>query len=247
MILSLGTVTALFSAVKVVKLKRQSPVFLAATLRQLFDGRVRIAEAPMINGLVIHAETNELMDEVSNVIRELDRPASMLRFSVQALNQEQSRIFSHDLNAHEHRLSPHASITRLQSSGSEVRTVVGMEGFPCHLTDQTTRVLPMATPWGPDATTITQTRGLQISGRRSGPGVVTVEVFYASGKDLSTREILTQVQVPVGQWVDLGALSGANNSRSGGTTIGAGGIQTNGQKRNDLQRNHYLVKVEIAR
>ena len=242
--LSLGCAVQVEAATEVVKLRGQSPEAVADVVRQLYHGRARVAEAPSIQAVVLYAETKELLEEIKRVIRDLDAPPKTLQFSVRAIEWDARQQTGHSVSLGRHRIIPDAAIAHLQTRGSEVRTIRGMEGYPLGLTDQTTRVLPMATPWGPNTMTLTQTRGLKIMGRCSGPDQVIIEVFYASGKDMSTRQILTQLQVPVNTWVDLGDLTSANTTTGGAVSAGQG-LHHEHHRRRDRGQTHYLVKVII--
>ncbi len=234
------------AAARVIKLKAAAAGEVIRVLQATFGRQVRAADAPMINAVVLNADSARLLEEAAALVAELDQPPVSLRYSVRRISEEEARGWQAGL-AHRH------GTTRLEAEqfssrgrDSEVRTVVGLEGCPVALTDETTRIIDMATPWGPQTAVLKAERGLRLVGRRAGEGQAVVEVRYAQGGEAAADVLVTQVCVPLGTWTYLGDVSRAADSADAGVEGqgSRGGGSVSRRRRHGSQ--HYLVKVDLA-
>ena len=236
--------------VRMIKLKMQSPEAVAGILRQTFGRQLRVAEANMVNGVVISSEVDGVMEQAEEVIRNIDRVPSTLRYQIKMIGDEEKDLLLVGINPGEGNRRTGLDIRKIRSSthGGEIRTIVGLEGEPVAMTTEMSRVDTYATPWGVQDLLRTQVRGLKISGRLlPEEKEAMVDVFYSEGGFDQARRLVTQIRVPVNEWFVVGGVAedgGGNNND----------LQIDGKKR-QIGRNSasgkitrsYLVKIEKIR
>jgi hypothetical protein len=239
-------------SVKILKLKMQSPESVAAVLRQAFGRRLRVAEAPMVNGVVVSSDIEELVKEAEELVKSLDQLPATLRYSVKLVGEEDrdSLIVGTRGRCDRNVLRGGIDIQKIRSrtTGGETRTIVGMEGEPVSLTTEMVRIDTFVSPWGSQDVERKQERGVKISGRLlPGEKEVMVDVFYAEGGFDQSRKLIAQVRAPLGEWFSLGSLGNAAAGSSGDFEVidKKGGIHRNTTSAK-LDRN-YLLKIEKIR
>jgi len=239
-------------SVKIVKLKMQSPSSMATVLRQTFGRDLRVAEAPMVNGVVISSDDEKTLLQAEAMIAQLDKEPATLRYSIQSSSHEQinTNTMGGSVKIGTHgkktvRFQPDMQTHRVTSSGGETRMVVGLEGEPVGLSDVMMRVETLNSPWGPQDSMRSSEQGLKISGRLVGAGnEVMVEVWYAEGGFDASRQLMTQVKVPLGTWFNLGGLAsgGDSASRNGGIIRSSGNADRT--IRTVQGSSNYLIKID---
>lgn len=240
------TIPAAEAATRVIKLKAASAGEVIRVLQQTFGRQVRAADAPMINAVVLNADSARTLEQAAALVTELDQPPVSLRFSVRRISEEEARGWQAGLARRHGTTRLEADQFSTRGHDSEVRTVVGLEGYPVALTDETTRVIDMATPWGPQTAVLRAERGLRIVGRRAGEGQAVVEVRYAQGGEAAADVLVSQVSVPLGAWAYLGDVDRAAGSANSGIEVrgsrGGGSVS----RRHGRGSQHYLVRVDLA-
>jgi len=231
---------------KVIKLRMSSPTETATVLRQAFGRKIRVAEAPMINAVVINGDDPTDISQAEALVAELDKPPAMLRFSLQLISEEDARGWHAEVSKTKKSTRLNAERSSRHANGKEVRTLVGLEGQPLRLTDERTRVIDLSTPWGQQTAVLKEERGLRIIGRRAGDNEAVVEVRYADGPELSSSRLLTQVKVHLGEWTYLGDVGQGTSTSGSGLDVRRppAGIGLNRQS-GDVTRN-YMIKVELS-
>lgn len=246
-LLILGVTTPVPAATRVVKVRSGSPAMLADILRQTFGRQIRIAEAPMISALVLNAERDDLLDQAAALLAQLDQPPVTFRFSLRRISAEEARSWQVGAASHRERgVQIQAQQTSRQERGTDVRTVMGLEGFPVALIDETSRFVDLSTPWGPQTAVLKSERGLRILGRRAGDGMAVVEIRSADGTESSATRLISQVAVKLGEWTYLGDV--ASHRTGDGTDVRLRGTRGGGSigRSSERQSAHYLVKVEVV-
>jgi hypothetical protein len=246
-LLVLGVTTPAPAATRVVKVRSGSPAMLADILRQTYGRQLRIAEAPMISALVLNAEHHHLLDQAAALLAQLDQPPVTFRFSLRRISAEEARAWQVGAAPHRERGAQiQAQQTSRQERGTDVRTVMGLEGVPVALLDETTRIVDLSTPWGLQTAVLKSERGLRILGRRAGDGMAVVEIRAADGTGTSATRLMSQVAVKLGEWTYLGDV--ASDRTEGGTDVRWQGTRGGGSigRSSGRQSAHYLVKVEVV-
>ena len=236
----LGGEQPALAASRVIKLRSASPEQLADVIRQTFHPQVRVAEAAMINAVVVSAESEELLNQVEALVGQLDRVAATLRFSVRMASQEDERHARLRLRSGQVALP---EVSRHERSGGETRTVVGMENCKLALTDESTRTEILNGPWGPQPYVIRERRGVSISGFLSSPDEATVSLWYADGESDQAHQLVSQVRAPLGEWVFVGSTDRQEGDRSSGWSVDGKGQVSGGVSR-ATGLHSYLIKVD---
>jgi hypothetical protein len=239
------------TSVKIIKLRYQSPAAMATLLRQTFGSEVRVAEAPTVNGVVISAAQADLLRQAEELVNSLDTTPRTLRYQIRVSGSSSSTLQGGGLNISSSGhgsgkifgLKPTVRQTRQTVTDGESRTVVGLEGHPVSLTSAITRVEHFDTVWGPQDTMRTEQRGLSVVGRLCGSREVMLEVFYAEGSFNDSRRLITQIQAPLGTWVDLGALDDSGTSRNQDIGLSGNRGQGNRQQLQTSGSRRYSVMV----
>ncbi len=245
-LLGLGWAAPARAATRVVKLRSGSPAAIADILRQTFGRQVRVADAPMISALVLNSDRDDLLDQAAALIAELDHPPVTFRFALRRISAEEARTWQGGVTQGDRGTRLQAQQGSRHDRSAEVRTVVGLEGFPVALTDETTRVVDHSTPWGPQTAVLKSERGLRILGRRAGEGAAVVEVRYAEGPETNATRLVSQVGVRLGEWTYLGEIAGdrAGGGNEAQVRGSQGGVSVN--RTSGSQSAHYLVRVDIV-
>ncbi|HEY9071744.1 MAG TPA: secretin N-terminal domain-containing protein [Candidatus Ozemobacteraceae bacterium] len=210
------------AASKVVKLRSQRPEEVCDILSRLFGSGLRCAPVPSIQAVVIAADSPERVDEAAALLARLDRRPGTMRFSVRHTStSSRSRT---ELGLNRARLEPWLESRAGSAQKTGHRSVVGMEGAWLSFTDDTLRLETVPAPWGPETIAITHRQGIEIRGTQSGSGTVIIELRAASGPEQDSRNLLTRVKVPFGQWTRLGDTTEAESSHQDGFGIGNAGM-----------------------
>jgi hypothetical protein len=233
--------TAGFAASEVVKLQRTSPQETARVLQATFGRALGIAEAPMINAVVIRGDDPRLVAEAAALARQLDRPGATLRFTVMA--QDRSHEQNRRLGIHRRGIT--ADTQHRTGQNQEMRTLVGTENHPLSLVDELTTPFTWETGWGAETVLIKKRAGLQISGRLGEDGTVTISIWYGQGLGETSSQLISQVSGPLGQWLDLGAVVTDGSSTSGGAALGKQGRLGKSVHQQGGARQ-YRVKVDLV-
>ncbi len=233
------------SATKVIKLKIQDPDSIATVIRTTYGREVRVAEARMVNSIVVNCDRPEILQAIEELVRELDAAPAMLRFQVQ---------LSSDGGAHRRTVGfegrGSGGNVRLNDAvstgnGFETRSLTGMEGHPLRLTDETFRVQEFPSPYGPTVVQIREERGLRISGRLSGDDHVVVEISYADGPQDSAARLISQVRAPIGQWFSLGNVDREDGSGNRSISYRKGAFSAGNLDTDNFLNRIYLLKVDL--
>jgi hypothetical protein len=239
-------------AVRIFKLNMQSPGQIATVLRATFGREIRVAEAPMVNGVVVSTERESLFADVEALIQQLDAVPRSLRYHVRMASRDQldRNAFGIGVNANRQvfSLSPQLEQTMIRATGGETRMILGMEGQPVALSSEMIRVETFASPWGPQDAIRKERRGVFVSGRLvDNDRQAMVEISYAEGEFNDSRKIQTQVCVPLETWVCLGDLSGDNSGGNSSTEIfNRSGRVSRNRGRSEGTRV-YFIRIEKAR
>jgi len=205
--------TAFATEIRVYRLNYARPESVAAVCTSIFGGQGTFVASPNINALVVNTDDKELFREIEKLVAALDRKPATLRFSVQSLGES---------NETQHRLktgSGHGSgfnTTSTQSSRSSQRSVLALEFAKAAFTDDQIRIYSFPGWYGDETHVLTISHGLKVSGHVTEAGRIMVQVWYAEDSGSDTEQLLTELEVEPGQWVEFGGLaqSGADRSRS---------------------------------
>lgn len=237
------------TVVRLIKLHMQSPSSIAAVLQQTFGRRLRVAEAPMVNGVVVSSDNPSVLTEAEELVKKIDRVPATLRYQIKSIGEDEVNQLTAGMNTQVDQsvivFEPNFENRKISSRGSQTRMITGMEGYPVGLTDQMTQVETLGTPWGPQDHIRTENRGLQISGRLAGDaGFAIVEVGYAEGGFNQSRNLQTVVKVPLGQWFLIGTLLGDGADQTGQTTIISKSGRIDRTKFRSAQSKRFLIRID---
>ncbi|MFZ2958793.1 MAG: secretin N-terminal domain-containing protein [Candidatus Ozemobacteraceae bacterium] len=226
---------------RVIKLKSTVPETVSPVLEQVLGVSLQVAPIPSLNAVCISSEDDRVLDEAEKLIQQLDAPRATLRYTIQSLGSEDRRSFQAHLGSGG---KPFADWISLRSRTSGTRTVVGLDGEDVGLTEESTRVETLATPWGPESAVLKNSQGLRARGRLVEGDQVILEIGYGEGGWSAHNQLNTQIRVHLGEWVPIGSIgrstdeSGANAAAHGAHgAVEAGKTGMTG----DLQ---FLIKIE---
>lgn len=212
-LLSVFLLSAAFAAeIRVYRLNYARPESVAAVCTSIFGGQGTFVASANINALVVNTDDKELFREIEKLVAALDRKPATLRFSVQSLGEN---------NETQHRIkagSGHGSgfnTTSTQSSRSSQRSVLALEFAKAAFTDDQIRIYSFPGWYGDETHVLTISHGMKVSGHVTEAGRIMVQVWYAEDSGSDTEQLLTELEVEPGQWVEFGGLAqgGADRSR----------------------------------
>jgi len=238
---------AVQASTKVIKLKMQSPQAVANVIRQSFGHDLRVAEAPMINAVVISSDDEKMIAGAEALISEIDRVPATLQYSVRLVSEDQARGLTAEIDADKNAGALSAKWLDKNSRSTETRTLVGLEGEKLKLTDETVRVETLPAPWGEQPVIIKQERGLKISGRLAGKNEAVVAIHHAEGTDMSANTLVTQVRAPLGQWFFLGNLDKGDNGNNESLNINQNSFIVGGKNNRGSLKKLYMIKIDLLK
>lgn len=235
--------SAFAAEIRVYRLSYARPESVAAVCTSIFGSQGTFVASANINALVVNTDDKELFREIEKLVAALDRKPATLRFSVQSIG---------DSSETQHRLKtgpgrgPGFNTTRTQSSRSSQRSVVALEFARAAFTDDQIRIYSFPGWYGDETHVLTISHGLKVSGHVTEAGRVMVQVWYAEDSGSDTEQLLTELEVEPGQWVEFGGLTqgGADRSRSAG--IGKDGSLSLKQGRAQTDRR-FSIRVDMIR
>lgn len=239
----LFTAALMATEIRVFKLYYSSPEAVARTCEALFRGHANFAAAPSINALVVNTDDKELFGEIEKLVAELDRRPLTLRFTVRSLGSSSEDLRRLRMTAGKFPdLKNERQVTNRQSE----RSITVLENARAQFTDDQVRVFSLPGWYGPEVVQLTTSHGLKVSGRVTGKETVMIQVWYAQENGADTEQLLTELEVAVGQWAEFGGLmqDGGQKNRSveagkdGGLTVTGGKSQTD---------SRFAIRVDLIR
>lgn len=207
--------SAFAAEIRVYRLNYARPESVAAVCTNIFGGQGTFVASPNINALVVNTDDKELFKEIEKLVAALDRKPATLRFSVQSLGE--SSETQHRLKTGPGR-APGFDTTQTRSLRSSQRSVVALEFAKAAFTDDQIRIYSFPGWYGDETHVLTISHGLKVSGHVTEAGRIMVQVWYAEDSGSETEQLLTELEVEAGQWIEFGGLTqgGDDSSRSAG-------------------------------
>lgn len=234
---------AFAAEIRVYRLNYARPESVAAVCTNIFGGQGTFVASPNINALVVNTDDKELFKEIEKLVAALDRKPATLRFSVQSLGES---------NETQHRLktgpgrAPGFDTTRTQSSRSSQRSVVALEFAKAAFTDDQIRIFSFPGWYGDETHVLTTSHGLKVSGHVTEAGRIMLQVWYAEDSGSDTEQLLTELEVEAGQWVEFGGLNQGGSDRSRSAGIGRDGSLDLKKGRAQTDRR-FAIRVDMIR
>ncbi len=235
--------SAFAAEIRVYRLNYARPESVAAVCTSIFGGQGTFVASANINALVVNTDDKELFREIEKLVAALDRKPATLRFSVQSLGE--SLETQHRLKAGPGR-GPGFNTTSSRSSRSSQRSVLALEFAKAAFTDDQIRIYSFPGWYGDETHVLTISHGMKVSGHVTEAGRIMVQVWYAEDSGSDTEQLLTEIEVEPGQWVEFGGLTQGGADRSRATEIGKdGGINL---KKGRVQTDRrFAIRVDMIR
>ncbi|HNW36362.1 MAG TPA: hypothetical protein PKM25_15590 [Candidatus Ozemobacteraceae bacterium] len=233
-------------ATRVLKMKSQNPETVCATLQQLFGDRLRTAVVTSINAIVISADSEPALDEASALVAQLDRRPATFRFQVRRREHRSASESGFRIKSKSGSF-PSYEQRNSHGSGMETRNITGMEGSWLQLTDDSTRIETLNTPWGPESAVVNHRQGIEIKGSLGASGTAVIEIRAASGPESRTSTILSRIEAPFGTWFSLGGTDRSGSEAHAESSFGRmTGSASGMRKASSLDDWEVLVDVIAA-
>ena len=226
---------------KIIRLNYSSPDAIIATLNQLFGNRIKAASAPSINAVIINYDEPQVIEEIEKLAAVLDHKPAVLRFSIRR-DAESSQTTNQVLVGRNDRFARRT----LKSHETGEKSVVAVEFRKARLTDDKIRIFAIPTYLEESAQTLTISHGLMVSGRLIGKDFVQADIWYSNGEGFEAENLLTSLEIPIGQWFDIG---GNQQKRSQSSPSLSLGNENQFGKKNSgsFIDRHYLIKIDVIR
>lgn len=235
--------SAFAAEIRVYRLNYARPESVAAVCTSIFGGQGTFVASANINALVVNTDDKELFREIEKLVAALDRKPATLRFSVQSLGE--SSDIQHRLKTGPGR-EPGFNTTSTQSSRSSQRSVVALEFAKAAFTDDQIRIYSFQGWYGDETQVLTISHGLKVSGHVTEAGRIMVQVWYAEDSGSDTEQLLTELEVEPGQWVEFGGLTQGGADRSRSAEIGKDGSINLKKGRTQTDRR-FSLRVDMIR
>jgi hypothetical protein len=125
--------------------------------------------------------------------------------------------------------------------------VIALEYKKARFTDDLVRIFHTHSWLGNQTHSVTTSHGLSISGHLTDKEHAQIEVWYSSGKEFESETLLTSLNAPLGQWMQIGGSSRESSDNSPRIQVSPGKPEYRLNKNSGHLDRCYLIKVDMVR